>query len=319
MLEDTFFQQLFTRLGPFPQDIVVPPGDDCAGLQLPGGDVLLVAVDQVVSDRHYIARGPDAALPEQVGRKLLARNLSDIAAMGGKPAYCLVAAGFGPGQDERWLNRFLDGIVELGAEFGVSMVGGDLAHTPQDTVASLTILGRAQPEHLCLRSGARPGDALLVTGVFGNSPDSGHHLVFTPRCREGEWLARQGCVHAMIDVSDGLLLDLQRVCRASGVSARVDPERVPARTTETTPIQAWTDGEDYELLLTVAADRVGPLMEQWPFDTVPLTQIGHTEAQTSAAVLDLEGAPLLPGTLGGYDHFSRSHPGQPTGPSQPAG
>lgn len=309
MLEDAFFQRLFPRLGPVPTELVVPPGDDCAGLQLPDGEILLVAVDQIVSDRHYVAHGPSAAPPEQVGRKLLARNLSDIAAMGGEPTYCLGAAGFGPGQDEHWLNRFFDGIIGLGEQFGVRMIGGDLARTPQDTVASLTILGRVQPEHLCLRAGASPGDAILVTGVFGSSLDTGHHLVFTPRCREGQWLARQGCVHAMIDVSDGLLLDLQRLCRASGVSAGVDPELVPVRTAETTSAGALTDGEDYELLLAAAPDRLDALLEQWPFDDVPLTRIGHTtEAGASVAVFGPGGTPLLPGRPAGYDHFRRPMP-----------
>ena len=307
MLEDAFFQRLFPRLGPVPTELVVPPGDDCAGLQLPDGEILLVAVDQIVSDRHYVAHGPSAAPPEQVGRKLLARNLSDIAAMGGTPTYCLVAAGFGPGQEETWLSRFFDGIVELGEQFGVSMIGGDLARTPKDTVASLTILGRVEAEQLCLRSGARPGDAILVTGAFGNSLNTGHHLMFTPRCREGQWLAEQGCVRAMIDVSDGLLLDLQRLCRASGVSAGVDPVQVPVRTPETTAPQALTDGEDYELLLAVAPDRADALMAQWPFGAVSLTRIGQTtEAGTSPAVLDPNGKPLLAGRPAGYDHFRRS-------------
>ena len=128
-------------------------------------------------------------------------------------------------------------------------------------------------------------------------------MAFSPRCREGEWLAGQKSVHAMIDVSDGLLLDLERVCRASGVAGRLDPERVPRRTADTSTTEALTDGEDYELLLSVAPDSASSLMERWPFDAVPLTQIGHTVVGATPVVLDPEGRTLLPGTPAGYDHF----------------
>jgi len=146
MTEDAFLQALFARLTSPPGKLVIPPGDDCAGYALGGGKIFLVAVDQIVEKRHYLAAGPAAAKPEQVGRKLLARNLSDIAAMGGKPLFCLVAASLGPNHDERWLNRFFSGILKLGKKYGVSLIGGDLAAAPADTVAALTIIGEVDPD-----------------------------------------------------------------------------------------------------------------------------------------------------------------------------
>ena len=230
MTEDAFLEKLFARLPAPPSELVIPPGDDCAGLRLDDGRILLVAVDQLVGGRHYNLEGPSAASPEQVGRKLLARNLSDIAAMGGRPQYFLVACGLNPNHDEAWLKRFFDGILQLSREFGVLMIGGDLVSTPTDAVASLTILGEAPEAQVCRRSGAQSGDCLFATGRFGRSFVTGHHLSFMPRCREGRWLAQNGFAVAMIDVSDGLLIDAGRMCRASKVGLRLETASVPLRT-----------------------------------------------------------------------------------------
>ena len=299
MTEDVFFARLFARL-PTPDSAwVVPPGDDCAALAF-GDDLLLIAVDQIVGGKHYYLDGPEAASPETAGRKLLARNLSDIAAMGGIPTACLLAGAFGPRRDPAWIERFYDGVIALARDYGIAMVGGDLATTPADEVASLTILGRVEPDRVCRRSGARPGDVLVVTGRFGSSLGTGHHLTFAPRCREGRWLAEHGYPTAMMDVSDGLLIDASRICRASGVALRLDPGTIPRRTAATTVEQALGDGEDYELLVAVAPDRLASLRADWPFADVPLTLIGEFRAG-SPAVLDQHGHPLA---ACGYDHLS---------------
>ena len=134
--EDQFLESLFRRLPVPSHEVIIPPGDDCAGLRVNRSRILLVAIDQVVGGRHYRLKGPGAARPEEVGRKLLSRNLSDIAAMGGKPLYCLVALGMAPRHSRTWLDRFFDGIVKLAGEFGVLMIGGDLAMTAAEDVAS---------------------------------------------------------------------------------------------------------------------------------------------------------------------------------------
>ncbi len=304
MTEDTFLENLFKRLPLPPEELVIPPGDDCAGLRIGRGRVLLVAIDQLVGGRHYLLEGPGAAKPEAIGRKLLARNLSDIAAMGGRPLYCLVASGVSPRRSGAWLDRFFDGLMVLAREFGVFMIGGDLAVTPADDAASLAILGEVMERKVVRRSGARPGDLLFATGRFGQAVATGHHLTFMPRCREGEWLAGHGYARAMIDVSDGLLLDARRLCRSSGVGLRLATERIPLRTGGTTLQEALSDGEDYELLFAVAKGKAARLKTQWPFGEIPLTEIGEFIASPDPVVYGPDGAVLTVEVAEGYDHFA---------------
>ncbi len=304
MTEDEFLQALFARL-PLPSaEIAVPPGDDCAGIRIGRGRILLAAVDQLVGGRHYLLDGPAAAKPEEVGRKLLARNLSDIAAMGGKPLYCLVGLGLSPRRDPDWLQRFFQGIIGMAGEFGVFLIGGDLAVTADGEMSSLTILGEAPEKKVIRRSGARPGDLLYATGRFGRSFITGHHLSFRPRCAEGSWLAGKGFARAMIDVSDGLLLDARRLCRSSGVGLRLDTDRIPRRTPETTLREALTDGEDYELLFAVPKRKAERLRREWPFGDTALTEIGTFTVSDKAEVCGSGGAPLGSEGAAGWDHLS---------------
>lgn len=304
MTEDAFLAALFARLPAAPRSLAIPPGDDCAAIDLGNGRWLLAAVDQVVESRHYLQSGPHAAPPELVGRKLLARNLSDIAAMGGVPTWCLVAGAFGPGCDEDWLRRFHEGILSLAGRYGVVLIGGDLARAPVGTAASLTILGEVAAHRAVRRRGAVPGDRLWATGSFGDSFRTGHHLTFEPRCAEGAWLAERGFAHAMIDVSDGLLLDATRLCRASGVGLTLDTESIPRRLPETSLAAALGDGEDYELLAAVPGTLTERLAAEWPFPT-PFRPVG-TFVAGEAMVRDRSGTPL---GAGGYDHFARE-PGE---------
>lgn len=304
MTEDAFLRDLFPRLGTMPPEIVIPPGDDCAAICVAPGRLLLLATDQVIGDRHYRRRGPDAAAPEQVGRKLLARNLSDIAAMGGRPLYALVTAALGPDEDEAWLRRFFDGLLALAREWQTLVIGGDLARTPADLVTTLTIVGEVAEDRVCRRSGARPGNELFATGRFGSAFESGHHLAFTPRLREAQWLAEQGAVTAMIDVSDGLLLDARRLCAASGVSLRLEVAAVPLRTPQTTREKGLADGEDYELLIALEAPAAARIAAAWPFADVPFTRIGLFTDDARHDVLDAAGRRLSLRSGDGYDHFA---------------
>ena len=319
--EDQFLQGLFPRLGTMPSEVVVPPGDDCAAVRVAPGRLLLLAVDQVVGDRHYHlgcqkasfenqhskienSPVPPPTPPELAGRKLLARNLSDIAAMGGRPLYALVAGAFAPGQDADWLNRFFDGLLALGRETGTVLIGGDLARAPHDAVASLTIVGEIAEDRIKLRSAAQPGDVLFVTGQLGSSFETGHHLTFTPRLREGQWLAAQCGVRAMMDISDGLLPDAVRVCRASNCGLRIAAARLPLRTPQTTLEKALGDGEDYELLFSVAPAAAAALATAWPFPEVLLTRVGVFTAENSGRVIVTDAAEQeLTLAVNGYDHF----------------
>lgn len=274
--EDAIFSQLFQCLPPC--DAVIGPGDDCAALPLSDGQLLLVAVDQVVGNRHFVLAGAGATPPEMAGRKLLARNLSDIAAMGGVPSHCLVAVALAPPQLEgEWLMRFYQGIIDEGRLWNVAMIGGDLARTPQDAVASLTVLGRVSASTVCQRRGARLGDLLFATGEFGSSLPTGHHLSFKPRLEEGRWLANNCRIRAMMDVSDGLAIDGNRLAAAAGLGLRLNTTAIPRRTAETTLAAALYDGEDYELIFAVSPEQAESLRGAWPFP-VRLSCIGEFTA-----------------------------------------
>ena len=270
--------------------VALGPGDDCAVLLVPGGSVdLLAAADQLICDVHYTADTP----PGTAGAKLMKRNLSDIAAMGGRPLWALMTVAAN-GRSPEWLLRFCNGAAECGKRYGVPIVGGDLASLPPRTeVGTLTILGEVPHGKAVLRSGAQPGEAVYVTGEIGNSFASNHHLDFTPRLAEGEFL--RGRAGAMLDISDGLLLDAARIARASRVDLVIDAARVPLRAGAELP-QALSDGEDYELLFTAPPG----LEASWPSDLTPVARIGEV-VPGSGTVRSADGKEYSNGKLG-YEH-----------------
>ena len=306
--EDAFLRALLPRLAGDPA-LVVPPGDDCAALAGGRDELLLVAVDQVADDVHYY--GPAAAVPTSptlAGRKLLARNLSDIAAMGGTPRFALLALALPRDRERDWLDAFMDGLLALADEWGVRLIGGDLGRASGGAVSSLTILGTVPAAQVCRRNQARPGDRLLVTGRFGGALASGRHLSFTPRLREARWLAEGGYTRCLIDVSDGLLKDLGRVCAASGVQAVVAADAPPRAAVGGEPVTvaaAWTDGEDYELIAAVAPAKMAALRRAWPFET-PLTELGECRAAVAGqpAIVAPDGSPVAACFPPTFDHFA---------------
>ena len=270
--------------------VAVGPGDDCAVLRLPaGGAELLAAVDQLARDVHYTADTP----PRLAGAKLMKRNLSDIAAMGGTPRWALLTVAAG-GRSPEWVLEFCRGAAECGTSYGVPVVGGDLAGLRTDSeVGTLTILGEVPAGEAILRSGARAGDLLYVTGEIGNSFESCHHLTFTPRLREGAYL--RGRASAMLDVSDGLLLDAERLARASGVDIVLDAALIPLRAGAELPA-ALGDGEDYELLFTAPAEAV----LDWPEELAAPTRIGEVRPG-AGRVCDVFGK-IFEVERSGYEH-----------------
>lgn len=220
-------------------------GDDCAVLAGARGRQL-ITVDPVIYGRHF----DDRVAPRDVGAKLLKRNLSDLAAMGGRPTAAVLALTLDATVSRRWLEDFYRGLAASARRFGVPIVGGDVAQADGVLAASLTLLGTATGRRVLTRTGARTGDAIFVTGVLGRSLATGHHFRFTPRLREGAWLAGRKEVRAMMDVSDGLAKDLHALTpprAAPALAAAALPLRAGARTRD-----ALTDGEDYELLFVLA-------------------------------------------------------------------
>jgi thiamine-monophosphate kinase len=308
-------------------------GDDTAVLTVPPGHKLLATTDLLIEDVHF--RRVSAA-PADIGWKALAVNLSDIAAMGGIPRWALVALAVPADTDVEAVDAFYAGMVEAGAPHGVAVVGGDTSAAPSGWTVNVTLLG-IHPGQPRLRSYARPGHAVAVTGSLGASAAglraleigldraraggmaggliaeiTRAHLRPRARVAAGRWLGEASGVHAMMDCSDGLATDLGHICRESGVGARVWLERVPvaAATREAAgalgaDATEWavSGGEDYELLLTcdpAAVDRlVAGLLEA---TGTPLTVIGRIEGAAGEVVfLDAAGAPVT--MRAGFEHF----------------
>lgn len=245
-------------------------GDDCA--VVPGSrGRQLITVDPVIYPRHFDDRVPARA----VGAKLLKRNLSDLAAMGGRPTAAVLALTLDARVSRKWLAEFYRGLADCARRYRVSIVGGDIAQADRVVAASLTLLGAATGPRTITRSGARRGDSIYVTGVLGGSLRSGHHYKFTPRLAEGAWLARRRDVRAMMDVSDGLAKDLHALTPRGTVPA-LEAAALPRR--EGADLRAaLTDGEDYELVfaLAAAADR-DEFERGWRrVFTTPLHRIGR--------------------------------------------
>lgn len=221
-------------------------GDDCAVLPLDAQYDLILTSDPLIQDVHFTAETD----PEAIGWKAVARVLSDFAAMGADPQYLLINLVAPPEQDFHVLEKIYAGVDQVRNRFEVDLVGGDLA---QGSVLELHVfgVGRLPKGTALLRSGAHPGDILYVSGPLGGSLESGRHLSFIPRLKEGKWLRQSGYVRAMMDISDGLATDLRHMLKASGVGAELDGAAIPKNGTLE---QALYDGEDFELLFSVRAE-----------------------------------------------------------------
>jgi len=296
MNEESFIKRLSGLLKQG-ADVKVGPGDDCAVIDLGLPELLLAAADQVVSDVHF-EEGRTA--PASIARKLLNRNVSDIASMGGRPTHALVTIALNP-VDTAWLEDFHQGLQDEAASYGISIVGGDISSAKATGhFCSLSILGRVSKDYLCLRSNAKPGDVLYCTGGFGNSFLSGRHLNFKPRLEEALFLAGS-YTNAMMDVSDGLLKDAKRMAEASGLALDIDPLKVPLAEGASLDA-ALSEGEDYELIFAVPDAKAGELEKAWPFKEVPLTAIGRFKAGAPGEAFNPKGE-RLSFSNEGFDHF----------------
>ena len=287
--------------------VVVGPGDDCAVVRTAGGEGLLFTVDHLIAGRHFVEMGrPGGATAEQVAHKALARSLSDVAAMGGLPRWCLATAAFPAGFGDEAARAIFDALRGRGLAWSCPLVGGDCAVLPAGAPLTLTTTVVGVPHAVrgpVLRSGARPGDGVWVTGCVGDALASGRHLEFEPRVREGAWLCETlgAGLHAMIDVSDGLGRDAGRVAKASGVRIEIEGERVPVYEEAGGVATACAEGEDYELLFTADAACEGRLSAGVCGDTgTRATRIGRVCAGRGCG-LRVEGVWVDAAGLG-WDH-----------------
>jgi thiamine-monophosphate kinase len=262
--------------------VLLGPGDDTAALRVHGDRPLLVTTDMLLEGSCFLLEGPGAATPRQVGRKAMAVNLSDVAAMAGRPFAAVVSVGLPRRGGRALAEEVYLGLREVADQFATAVVGGDTNTWQGPLVLSVTLLGEATERGPVRRAGARPGDWLLVTGPLGGSI-LGKHLDFTPRVREALELHARADLHAMIDVSDGLAADVNHLCEESGCGAVLRAESVPiapaALGNGRSPLEhALGDGEDFELVFALAADDARKLLAEQPVAGIRLSHVGECVA-----------------------------------------
>jgi thiamine-monophosphate kinase len=272
-------------------------GDDAAVLQAPGGGLLLFASDMLIEGVHFKRRLVSACW---VGWKALAVNVSDIAAMGGQPQWAVVSLGLPPTTPLRFVDELYAGLERCARRFDMAIVGGDTVRAPQ-VVIDVAIVGTVDDSRLTLRSGARVGDALFVTGALGGSYPSGKHARFTPRLREAQELLRRVKIHAMMDLSDGLAFDLWQMSRASRAMLRIYAEAVPVSRAAKSPNGALMDGEDFELLFAVSPRDAHRVPEQ--IGACPVTRIGRVTRRGVGVEVEFPGGQKRPLIPRGFRHF----------------
>ncbi len=286
---------------------------------MPSSHDLLVTTDFSIEGIHFRR---DWHSPESVGHRCLTRGLSDIAAMGGEPTAAFLSLAVPPELPQSWVNRFMRGLIHLGTRYGVVLAGGDTSQSPDGILADIVLIGKIPTGEALLRSGARVGDGIYVTGALGesnaaisslrqhpkrklNPRDYPRHFFPEPRVNVARVLRKKKLASAMIDVSDGLSTDLSHICKESGVGAEVESNLIPVATAGRPPHPVNLDlalhgGEDYELLFTAPPRTHVPSR----IAGVPISQIGRITREKSLVLKDLDGIAqnLQPS---GWEHFRR--------------
>jgi len=298
-------RRLTRRLGEA-LNVVVGIGDDAAVVRFEDDSHdLVLTTDAVIEGIHFSAEAPSA----DVGRKLAGRLLSDLAAMGAEPLWILCNVAAPPRTSFRDLKQLYAGMKRIAARFGADIVGGDLSRAERLHLHGFAA-GRIPCQRAVTRAGARPGDAIFVTGALGGSI-LGKHLRFTPRVTEGLWLRKSGWPSAMIDVSDGLLRDLAHILGSSRCAADIEVRRIPVSPAArklgdgVPPLDhALRDGEDFELLFTVPPDKVERFIRSWKKKfRLRCTKIGTIRTGPPAINLRKPDGSVVRVSAEGYDHF----------------
>lgn len=323
LTEDQFIASIVAALGEQPRRLRVGIGDDAAVWKPARSHVSLVSTDALTDGVHFRS---ELTTPQALGHKALAQNLSDLAAMGATPVLAVVALGVTDAVDEAWASAFYGGMLALAKKTACTIAGGDIFRSATLTLA-LTVIGEARPNHVRLRSGARPRDFACVTGPLGLAagglqllPDSKRsagagdeqlrHAYETPQPRlaEGQFLASVRAVHALMDISDGLCIDIARMARASQVDAAIDlaalvPSAPLARFANARDLMLY-GGDDYELLAAVEPRALQHVARRFRARFKrPLQVVGRFE-RGGGTVFALEGGKRVELTPRGYDHFA---------------
>jgi thiamine-monophosphate kinase len=298
--------------------------DDAALLDCPPGHHLVVTVDQAVEGVHFLPDDP----PDSIAKKLLRRNLSDLAAMGATPRHYLVTSALPTSRDDDWVRRFAEGLGDDQHRFGIALLGGDSTSTVGPITLTLTAIGQVATGREIRRNGAKPGDRVWVSGTIGDAflglaVLRGGHTGLAPEHRAA-LAARfqlpdprvdlgprlEGIAHAMIDVSDGLLADLGHICETSGAAGTVELARVPLSPAAREVVtgdpdihpQLVTGGDDYELLFAAPPEAEAEILSLSQGMDLPITEIGRIEAGAGVRLIDADGRDV-PVVKTGWRHF----------------
>ena len=319
-----FIERIRNRAGS--QGVRLSIGDDCAAVEVKPGELLLTTKDLLIEEVHFRRDWTDLYL---LGRKSISVNISDVAAMGGRPRHLFLGLAIATTVSVEDLDAFIAGVLAAADDYGVQLIGGDTCRSPGPMIISVTVQGTVPEKEMVCRSGARAGDAIYVSGTLGDSAlalqallagktpparAAGRHHDPRARVELGRSLAAAGIPSAMIDVSDGLLADLGHILEESRVGGRIEEKDIPLsaefkdalRLGQASLDLALCGGEDYELLLTVPPSKEGRLAEMARQFTLDLTRIGQIKGKEAGFErVDASGVPR-PATLrGGYNHFAR--------------
>jgi len=304
-------------------------GDDAAVIRSArSGEFLVITTDMILEGVDFRR---EWTTPGRLGCKSIAVNLSDLAAMGVRPRFFTVSLAVPPGTSERWILDFYGGMTKPSSSKGAQLIGGDLSHTEDGIVISITALGESLNRKVLYRSGGKAGDILYVTGILGRSAaglkllGEGHtrainraqkealdaHHLPVPRCETGVWLAQCGLVHCMMDLSDGLSVDLPRLCMASGVGGEIHTVDLPvfeeSCSWDCDPVElALHGGEDFELLFAVSESKSRLLEKLYPSKFPKITKIGKLTRDAGSVWVTAPKKKRYPLSEHGYDHFRRS-------------
>ena len=324
------FDLIKRLLSQFPEpdkNLRLPPGDDCAAIAVHPNQTLLVTTDILIEDIHFTQA---SILPRQLGRKTMAVNLSDIAAMGGIPLYAFLSMGLKKNTELAFFDELVTGISELCSRFGVTLSGGDMAASPGPTILNVCVIGEALNNRFLTRSGAQPGDLIQLSGPVGGSAAclnlivnnkryehlsalTQSHFEPEPRINVGLALNKIPYVHAMIDISDGLIQDIDHICSMSGTGAEIFLENIPlfreaevvaADRPDQAIIWALTGGEDYELCWTVQPDAEKIALEAASEAGAP-NPVTIGKITKSAGIKIIKNGIEWKRNVGGWDHFKK--------------
>jgi thiamine-monophosphate kinase len=315
-----------------PKNILLGIGDDCAAYYASPDKLILVTCDMLIENVHFIL---SSCSPKQLGKKAMAVNISDIAAMGGIPRQALLSAGFTISTSVEFVDQLIEGMKEEARQFEVNIIGGDTVRSPLGLVINITLIGEVEPDLIVKRSTAKPGDLIMVTGELGGSAAGlallleeekislvpprivqevkKAHLSPVPGIKEGRIIAQNKMATSMIDISDGLASDLTRICEASGVGAKVYSSQIPllseaelvAKLLKKNPLDfALYGGEDYKLLFTALPQKADDIIKLLKKELgIKVTVIGEIrDKKQGIRIEDLKGK-IVDLQAKGYNHF----------------